>query len=83
MLDLETNKVSVYCLPEPTMPIDGSLPIWSPDSNYVAVTQILDDNNRRVVVLSIQDGWMAKVAENESLIGWMLSASSHIATPTP
>lgn len=80
ILDLETNEVSAYCLPEAT-PIETSPPVWSPDSQYVAVTPWLDDSNQPVIVLNIQDGWMAKVAENIFVRGWM--DRSPTATPTP
>lgn len=67
VLDLETLKTSAYCVPDAD---DQSELIWSPDSQYVATTQLNYNGAYPAIVLSIQGGWLAKVAEDSFPKAW-------------
>lgn len=81
VLNLDTLETTAYCIPE-SVAVNRSAPIWSPDSRYIAVTQWLNDNRQSVLILNIENKWIAQLAEDLFVKGWMISVPlSSSATP--
>jgi len=70
VLVMETQQVINYCVP-------GSIyegapsPIWSPDSQYIAVENYYEDNSSRVILVDIAQGWAAQIGEDAAPVGWL------------
>jgi Tol biopolymer transport system component len=71
VLDLRTLQVTNYCIPGSR---NGSwAPIWSPDSNYLAVMSDVTLAESYAVIVSVEGEWAAKVGEGYLPEGWMVS----------
>lgn len=73
VLDLVTEQVTDYCVPG-SYQGDAPSPIWSLDSRYLAVQNQYEPNTGRVILVDIQKGWAAQVAEiipNGWPAGWL------------
>jgi len=75
LLETETQHVTDYCVP-------GSIhktappPIWSPDSQYVAVENFYDDKNANafshVILVDTKQNRAARIGENVTPVGWLI-----------
>jgi hypothetical protein len=72
--------VTDYCVTgalEPGHDIErnDTAPIWSPDGTQLLVeaSDIYVENQYWVVLVDIVHGWAAKIAENLTPVGWMVS----------
>lgn len=73
VLDLDTLQVTNYCVPG-SFQGDAPSPVWSLDGHYLAVYNQYEPNAGRVILVDIQQGWAAQVAEivpNGWPAGWM------------
>jgi len=75
VLDLSTRLVKAYCIP--VFPgiyrYPQTMPIWSPDSHYIAFTSISDKSNdqSQAVLVDLVTGRAYHVADGVVVAGWM------------
>ncbi len=72
VLDITTRRLTNYCIPG-SFQNDSRAPIWSPDGRQLLVENFLGDNNRRVILVDILQGFGAQIAVDVSPEGWMVS----------
>ncbi len=79
VVDVETREVTNYCrlarLPETDdgrfiQPPDA---VWSPDGQYLVVTQADENLHYKVFLVDMQNGSAWQIAENAAADGWMTS----------
>lgn len=76
VLDLETKEITDTCISasgnlsafEPYPPL-----IWSPDGQKFLVKDWMDDSHSRIILVDIEQGFAAQIAEDVDLNGWMVS----------
>jgi WD40-like Beta Propeller Repeat len=80
VLDTNTGGVMDYCItgapvPEHDIERNDTAPIWSPDGTQLLIeAQDANDQTRYFVILvDIVHGWAARIAENLTPVGWMIS----------
>lgn len=81
VVNVENKALVNYCKTE-NLPegIYASLifppsPVWSPDEQYMVITVLNQDFERKVLLVELASGKAWKIAENVSARGWMLPAS--------
>jgi Tol biopolymer transport system component len=73
VLDLATGAVTNTCVPGFMYGLAWN-PIWSPDSQQLAIQNIYDEQNHSYTILvDLVHGWAARITENLSPDGWMVS----------
>jgi hypothetical protein len=68
ILDTKNNELTNYCIMSPLL--SGS-PIWSPDSQQVAVELLQDLENSEVVIVDLEEQLAVKIAEDAMPVGWL------------
>lgn len=72
LLDIETLEVIDYCV-SLTGAYEVKL-IWSPDSKqFIAYSQVEWDQNGQSILIDIDGGFAARLADDLELVGWMVS----------
>jgi hypothetical protein len=73
-LDMTTEQVTNYCvLGSNDKGIPASAPVWSLDSQYVAAYSYKSEAaSSRVLLVNIDQGWVAQVAESAYPVGWLV-----------
>jgi hypothetical protein len=74
ILNMETSQVTEYCI---NGDVYGDIepPVWSPDGTTLVVESRdhIDINRRLVVLVDLNNGWAAQIAEDLTPVGWMVS----------
>jgi Tol biopolymer transport system component len=77
VLDVASGEVVNYCIPgEKVDPYSDNYvpPVWSPDSQQIAVASVLDEEQLPVtIIVDLVQGVATKVVENLIPMGWMVS----------
>ena len=69
ILNMDTLEISDYCFaPEQFSPL-----VWSPDSRYLAFSELLADDTSRTVLVDMVDRSAVVIAENSSPVVWLNS----------
>ncbi len=81
ILDMKSLDITDYCFSvsysEEGHYSEGNAPaaIWSPNSKQFLVQDWYEKNHSRVILVDIEKGIAAQIAENMEAVGWMLSES--------
>ena len=73
VMKMASHEVVDYCVPgSDNRGAQASVPVWSPDSGYVAVDDYHDDVSHPVII-NIEQGWAAQVGDGVFPVGWLTS----------
>jgi hypothetical protein len=80
VLDTTAGSVTDYCVtgapvPDHDIERNDTAPIWSPDGTQLLVDALDPNDGSRywVIIVDINHGWAAKIAENVTPVGWMVN----------
>ncbi len=73
VLDTKTMEVTDYCVQVRSKGGEPPPPIWSEDGKRFLLETWTWDDHRRVILIDIEKGIAAQIAENMWLSGWMAS----------
>jgi hypothetical protein len=74
IIEIASHKTTVYDLVDDHSIPNGQYSIWSPDSRYIALNEIIEDEtNNRVIIFDIVNKRAFELIRGVSVLGWMSS----------
>ena len=70
ILEIETQQTTDYCVLG-SVAQDAPPPVWSLDSQYIAVQNRFGANASRVILVDVAQSWAAQICENVQPAGWL------------
>jgi len=72
LLDTETHEVTNYCLQHYFYSNTARPPIWSSNGNqFVVEVDDPEDDDKKLILIDIFEGYAYQIAENITVYGWM------------
>lgn len=71
VIDTTSQEVTDYCISTPRS--DALAPVWSLDSQHLAIEMRVSENTSQTVLVDILEGYAAGIVENMTPVGWMVS----------